>query len=272
MNNLLAVWQIAGATLRRKRSGLLIFALAAAGFHALVATSFPAIGGAAVVSSVVQTFPPGLRTLLKLAPNLQAGFGLQDYLAFSWFHPVFLGLGSAFVVGRASDALTGSIESGSIYLLLSRPLPRWAFVTGKMAELLLGAGLIALAAWVGLWLGAISTLTEPLPFLRYGLVALMAWLLFAALGAGALVISSLASRTAVSSGAGSAWTLLAFVLDVIPAVANSRLAWLNPWHHYFPQAIVATGRVDVMGVAVLVGWVMIGTGVAVWIFGKRDLG
>lgn len=272
MPHLLFVWQIILITLRRKRLALLSFALAAGGFHALVAVSFPAVGGTAAVSSVVQTFPPALRTLLKLAPNLQAGFGLQDYLAFSWFHPLFLGLGSAFVVGRATDALAAAVESGAIYLLLSRPLPRWTLVVGRMGELLLGAGIIVVAAWVGLWLGAAMTFSDPLPFVRYALVALMAWLLFAALGAGALIISSLTSRASTSGGLGSAWTLLAFVLDVIPAVANSPVAWLNPWHHYFPQAIVATGQVEWAAIGLLVGWVVVGTAVAVVCFGRRDLG
>lgn len=266
-----AAFTITLATLRNKCFSFLAFALAAGFFHWLVAVSFPAIGGIATVQSTVQTFPPGLRTLLKLAPNLQAGFGVQDYLAFSWFHPLFLGLGSAFVVIRATDALAGAIESGSAYLLLSRPVPRWALVVGKMGELVIGTAGIVLVAWLGLWLGAVTTLDAVLPFGRYALVALMAWLLFCALGAGALCISSLTSRMDIAGGVGSAWTLAAFVLDVIPQVANLPLGLLNPWHSYFPQEVVATGQVDPAGVALLLGWLLLGTTAAVVNFGRRDL-
>ncbi len=266
-----AVLTITWATLRNKRGSLLAFALAAGFFHWLVAVSFPAIGGIATVQSTVQTFPPGLRTLLKLAPNLQAGFGVQDYLAFSWFHPLFLGLGSAFVVTRATDALAGAVETGSAYLLLSRPVARWSLVIGKLGELLIGAGLIVLVAWCGLWVGAVTTLDVVLPFGRYLLVAGTAWLLFGALGAGALWISSRTGRTDLAGGFGSAWTLIAFILDVIPQVANSPFGLLNPWHYYFPQAVVATGRVDLLGVAVLIGWVVLGGGGAIVSFGRRDL-
>lgn len=262
---------ITRTTLRNKRISLLAFALAAGFFHWLVAASFPAIGGIATVQSTVQTFPPGLRTLLKLAPNLQAGFGVQDYLAFSWFHPLFLGLGSAFVVTRATDALAGSVETGAVYLLLSRPVPRWALVVGKLGELAVGAALIVFTAWLGLWVGAITTLGSDLPFGRYALVALVAWLLFCALGAGALVISSCTGRTDISGGLGSAWTLVAFVLDVIPQVANSPIGVFNPWHYYFPQAIVATGLLDPIAIIVLVGWIVLGTVAAVMVFGRRDL-
>jgi ABC-type transport system involved in multi-copper enzyme maturation permease subunit len=138
--------------------------------------------------------------------------------------------------------------------------------------LVLGAGAIAVAAWVGLVIGSALAAVGPLPLGRYALVALVAWLLFAALGGGALAIASAASRTAVSGGLGSAWTLLAFVLDVLPGFATSALAWLNPWHHYFPQEIVATGRIEPAGLLVLLAWPVVTTLIAVWIFGRRDLG
>ncbi|MCB0186595.1 MAG: ABC transporter permease subunit, partial [Caldilineaceae bacterium] len=180
-------------------------------------------------------------------------------------------LGSAFVVTRATDALAGAVETGSAYLLLSRPVPRWALVVGKMGEIAVGAAVIVLAAWLGLWIGAVTTLGGDLPFGRYALVALVAWLLFCALGAGALLISSCTGRTDIAGGLGSAWTLVAFVLDVIPQVANSPIGVLNPWHHYFPQEVVTTGQVDPTSVAVLLGWVLFGTVAAAVNFGRRDL-
>jgi ABC-2 type transport system permease protein len=281
MSDLRAALLIFRATLRRKRSSLLWFTLAAGAFHWLVAASFGAIGGTAAVTSVVRTFPTGLRTLLKLAPNLQAGFGLEDYLAFTWLHPLFIGLGAVFVVSRASDGLTGEIERGSIYLLLSRPIPRWTFVLGKALEMLFGAGVISLGGLLGLLLGVQAlpltlpagsqVLATPLPLANYGLVALMAWLIFAALGGGAFFIAACFSRTALSAGLGTAWTLVSFVLDVIPFFAASALAWLNPWHHYFPQAIVAGEAIDPHGVTVLLGWALGGIAAAAWLFSRRDL-
>lgn len=272
MTSLQAVITLALSTLSRKRGVLLAFAIGVGLFQYIVAASYPAIGGTAAVEGVVRTFPPGLRRLLKIAPNLQAGFGLRDYLALGFFHPVFLGFGAAFVVGRAADGLAGAIERGAIYLLLSRPVPRWTLVLGVMLELVVGAGLIALAAWLGLALGVWTTaLPQSVPLALYGLTALVAWALFAALGAGALIVSSASSRSGLAVGIGSAWTLVSFVLDVLPAVAESPLAWLNPWHHYDPQAIVASGGVGSAGLAVLLGWAVLGTALACMLFARRDL-
>jgi ABC-2 type transport system permease protein len=268
--DLRAVLLIFRATLRRKRTSLFWFALAAGAFHWLVAVSFPAIGGTEAVTGVVRTFPTGLRTLLKLAPNLQAGFGAQDYLAFTWLHPLFIGLGAAFVVSRASDGLSGEVERGSIYLLLSRPMRRWTFVAGKALEMFLGAGLIALGGFLGLLLG-VQALPDTLPLANYARVALLAWLVFAALGGGAFLIAANFSRTARSAGLGAAWTLISFVLDVIPFFGASLLAGLNPWHYYFPQAIVAGEGIDPLGVGVLLAWALGGSAAAAWLFGRRDL-
>ncbi len=270
MHNFGDVTLIFRSTLRRKRLSLLWFALSVGAFHWLVAVSFPAIGGMEAVTNVVRTFPDGLRSLLKLAPNLQAGFGVQNYLAFTWLHPLFIGLGAAFVVSRASDGLTGEIERGSIYLVLSRPVRRWTFVLGKALEMFVGAGIIALAGWVGLAIG-VQALPYMLPLNNYFLAALMAWLIFGALGGGAFLIASFFSRTSIGGALAIAWTLISFVLDVIPVFANSPFGWLNPWHHYFPQEIVATGQIDLAGVAVLLGWLIGGIGGAIWIFGRRDL-
>jgi len=257
-------------TLRRKRLSLFLFAFSAAAFHWLVAVSFPAIGGMEAVTSVVRTFPDELRTLLKLAPNLQAGFGVRDYLAFTWIHPLFIGLGAAFVVSRATGGLTTEIERGSIYLVLSRPMRRSSFVLGKAAEMVFGAGVITLAAWVGLVVG-VQWLPHELPLGNYLLAASMAWLLFAALGGGAFLLASYFSRSTMSDAIGAAWTIIAFVLDVIPRVAASSLAWINPWHHYFPQETVATGTIDPVGVVILLVWWLSGVGSAVFVFGRRDL-
>lgn len=270
VDDLFSALVIGRAVLRRKWPSLLAFAGLAGIFHNLVAASFPAIGGMEAVNSVVGTLPDGLRQLLKLAPNLQAGFGLADYLAFTWLHPVFLGLGAAFVVGRAADGLAGEVERGSIYHLLSRPLSRRALVLGKAGEMVLGCGLICLAGWLGLLLGSRS-LAVDLPLDRYLVVALLAWPLFAALGSGALVISSLTSRAALAGGLGAAWTLLAFVLDVIPATANSVMGRLNPWHGYFPQEIVGGQPVEPATVGILLGWLAAGTVLAMLIYGRRDL-
>jgi len=270
VSGLTVAGRIAVSTLRAKSVSMLAFAGTAAFFHALIVVSFPAIGGMPAVESVVQVLPGGLRNLLRIAPNLQAGFSLRDYLAFSWFHPLFLGMGAAFVVQRATDAIAGEVEKGGIYLTLSRPISRAAYTLGKAGEMFLSVGLICLAGWGGLAAGA-QVLDTQLPLHNYLLAAFMAWMLFSALGSGALVVSSATSRERVSVGIGAAWTLVALFLDVIPKVSSSPIGVLNPWHHYFPQEIVASGTLAPASVVVLAIWSVFGLTASILLLRDRDL-
>jgi hypothetical protein len=61
------------------------------------------------------------------------------------------------------------------------------------------------------------------------------------------------------------------VLDVFPAAADSKLAWLNPWHHYFPPGTISGDAVGWAGLAVLLAWTVAGSLTAMALFGRRDL-
>ncbi|MBA3943577.1 MAG: ABC transporter permease subunit [Herpetosiphonaceae bacterium] len=272
INEIPMVLTIACATLRRKWISLVTFAVGACLFQYLLITTYPAIGGAAAVNSVVRTIPPALRRLLKIAPNLQASFDIRDYIALGFFHPVFLGLGSAFVVARAADALAGEIEHGAIYLVLSRPIRRWVLVVGKLLEMLGGAGIIALLSWFGTATGVwTDSLPHRIPLTPYFLIALNAWALFGALGCGVFVMSSVSHRTAQVAGLGTTCILLAFVADILPATSEPPVALFNPWHHYDPPAIVSTGLLSSTSIALLVGWIIAASAVTIGLFAHRDL-
>ncbi len=181
-----------------------------------------------------------------------------------------MGLGAAAVVSRAVG-LTESVERGAIDLVLSRPIPRWTVVISQLMALLIGAAALMAAAWLGVCLGALAIgAAASLPLLRYALIATVAWALLGALGAGALVISSASRSASTAAGVGTAWTLLSFMLDVLP-VGQSPLGQLNPWHHYDPPQLLATGQLPATSALVLAGWIVGGALAACGLFARRDL-
>ena len=133
-------------------------------------------------------------------------------------------------------------------------------------------GILCLLGWLGLVIGA-RMLPESgeIPIERYGLVALLAWLLFGSIASGALIVSSLSSRKSLAGGVGSIWAIGSFLLDLVPFLALSPIGWLNPWHHYFPQEIVSTGALQAQSALLLLGWIIGGVAVAGIIFERRDL-
>lgn len=270
MADLSAAWQITWATLQRRRGALVTYAGIAAAFHFITAVALPSVGGMESVESTIKSYSPTIQQLLKISPAL-TDYGLQDHFAFTWLHPFFIGLCAAFVVGRSAEALAGDIESGAVYLVLSRPVPRWALVLGRLGDVAIGLAVILLSSWLGLTVGISFAGLPTLPLGGYALLVLTAWCLFMALSVVALAVSSVVSRSGIAAAIGTIWAISSYVLDVLPAIAASPLAWLNPWHHYFPPAIVAGSADPADGLTVLVLWTIIGALITVACFGKRDL-
>lgn len=271
MHDLRAAWQITWSTLQQRRGSLLTFAGIAAAFHFITAVALPLVGGMESVQSTLKSYSPGIQQLLKISPGLQAEYGLQDHFAITWLHPFFIGLCAIFVVGRSAEALARDIESGAVYLVLSRPIPRSTLVLGRVGEVGVGLAVILLMSWLGLVIGVELAGLEPLPVDRYAVLVLTAWCLFMALSAVALIVSSSASRTSVAVAIGTIWTLVTYVLDVVPVTAESPLARLNPWHHYFPPTIIAGDSMGWSGLVILLAWTIAGTLTAMTLFGRRDL-
>jgi ABC-type transport system involved in multi-copper enzyme maturation permease subunit len=270
MAELSAVWQITFSTLQRRRASMLTYAAIAGTFHLITAVALPSVGGMESVETTIKSYSPAIQQLLKISPALSE-YSLQDHFAFTWLHPFFIGLCAAFVVGRCAEALAGDIESGAIYLVLSRPVRRWTLVLGRLGEVALSLAVILLTGWLGLIIGIQLADLPALPLGGYARLVATAWCLFMAISVVALIASSLVSRSGLAAGVGTIWALSSYVLDVLPAVASSPLAWINPWHHYFPSAIVAGNAFSWTSVLVLLTWIATGALVATVLFGRRDL-
>ncbi len=271
MTDLRAAGEILRATLRRRRGSLFVYAGIAGAFHFITGFALPLIGGRQTVESMLKSYSPAMRELLKVTPALESGYSLQAHFALTWLHPFFIGLCAAFVVGRAAESLAGEIESGAVYLSLSRPVPRSALLLGRLGEIGVGLALILVLSWLGLLAGAQFVGEVELPVAAYLHLVITAWCLFMAIGMVALLASSRASRAGPAAAIGTIWALASYLFDVIPSLAASGFAWLNPWHHYDPPAIVA-GHADAWpGLFLLLGWSIAGTVAAAVCFDRRDL-
>ncbi len=143
---------------------------------------------------------------------------IKNLSQFGFIVAILLGMG----------AVAGEKERGTAALILSKPLPRWAFVAAKFAA----QGLIYAAAFALAAVGAYyytSFLFEPLelgPFL-FGNLLLLAWLLcFAAV---TLLGSVIAPTTGAAAGIGFGGAVLLLLASYLPKVGalmpNSLIGW-----------------------------------------------
>jgi ABC-2 type transport system permease protein len=144
----------------------------------------------------------------------------------------------AVLLGMASVA--GEKERGTVAMILSKPMPRWAFLLSKFVA----QAFVYAAGFVLAGLGAYyytSILFDPLvlgPFM-FGNLLLLIWLLvFAAL---TLLASTIASTTGAAAGLALLGSVLLLLTGSVPKIGIFAPSGLVAWASQLGLAEVATG-------------------------------
>jgi ABC-2 type transport system permease protein len=222
-----------------------------------------------------------------------------DMLSVGYVHPLVLTIFCIWAVGRASLALTGEIDRGTVELLLSQPVTRLQLVFAHFIVDLCTLPVLCLSLWAGTWLGTgvfgLLKIGAPInsqdlyvdPRLFGPGLVNMAAFLFAISGYTMALSAAGRFRTRVM-GVAILATLLQFVINVIGQIWDG-LALLRPFtvfYYYQPQRIILKREwtvdlsecwktnyhgppVNVIEVLLVVG--LIGYGMAVWTFSRRDI-
>ena len=205
---------------------------------------------------------PGAEPFADLIPTPTTSDALGQYIKnltqFGFILAVLLGMG----------AVAGERERGTAALILSKPLPRWAFIMAKFAAqalvYLLAFGLAALGAAY-----YTSLLFEPLAFgpFMFGNLLLWVWLLtFASV---TLLGSSLAPSTGVAAGIGFGGAVALLLAGSIPRYGALAPAGLVGWASQL--GLAQRGAVNGGALAASVVWIVVCLIVAVAVFETQEL-
>jgi ABC-2 type transport system permease protein len=223
---------------------------------------------------------------------------LSDMLSVGYVHPLVITIFCIWSIGRASGAIAGEIDRGTMELLLAQPTPRYRVVLAHLIVDVLTIPVLCLGMWGGTWLGLWSfgmldthadisnpKFANPWYFVP-GLVNAAA-LMFAITGF-TLWLSSLGRFRARVMGLAVLIVLVQYLLNVIGQMLDW-FKWLRPFtvfYYYQPQLIILQGKwwVDlgdvwnngqplfaIFPVAVLFLVGASGYGLAFWTFSRRDL-
>jgi len=132
----------------------------------------------------------------------------------------------AIVMGMG--AVAGEKERGTAAIILSKPLPRWAFLMSKFVAQTAVFAVAFLAAGLGAYYYT-TLLFEPIPFLPFmaGNGLLLVWLLV--FSAVTLLASTIARTTAVSAGIAFGGAIVLFVAGSIPKWGGLAPSGLVAW-------------------------------------------
>jgi len=258
------------------RDRLALIALSALGIaviQILFAIFVPTLGGMSVIAQYIQKIlPSSVRAILGgESIDLSTSNG---FLAIGALHPLALVLGAAFAIGHPVRSFAWQIQSGTIELILARPVRRWVYATAQIAVLAAGAAAIAAVGWFGSYLGSIIVVL-PHPFDAAGFVRIagLGCLLMLGVGGVASAIAAASSDAARAATIAAIFPVFSYLLHLAAQLwpPMSVLRWASFMQYYSPHRILAEGAVPPGSIAALGGLALAGSLAAVVIFVRRDL-
>jgi ABC-2 type transport system permease protein len=120
-----------------------------------LASALTSYGGVSVREVEKELFRGPLRSVQTIIGG--EGIDLEnalDVLSIGYVHPLLLTLLCVWGVGRATGAIAGEIDRGTMELLLSQPLARWRLVLAHLCVDALTIPVLCLSMWAGNGLGA----------------------------------------------------------------------------------------------------------------------
>lgn len=255
-------------TLRWNGGRLIPIVVASFGWGMLIPTIYVAFAEA---FQQVAAQAPFLKDLMNFGSG--SLFTLPGSITLGLQHPIAISFVAIFAVGSTTSAIAGARESGTLEVLLSRPISRATvyFTTAVATVIVMGLVLAALLGGqvAGILLqklgGEIDLWQMPLVFLN----GLMLWSAFAAFG---LATSVTFDRHAPAIGLTMAYLLINYFLEILGSLWRDA-DWTQQYslfHHFNPGKIL-TGKADPFDFAILVVAILLPVVYALIVFPRRDL-
>ncbi len=224
---------------------------------------------------------------------------IADMLSVGLVHPLTITIIGVWAVGRATGAIAGEIDRGTMELILAQPLARFRLVLAHFLVDCVVIPVLCLAAWAGLWLGVwivgclevgapVDTSEPVVDPMHFGPALWNMGALMFAISGYTMWLSALGRQRGKVMGLAVLISLLQFILNVIGQLWDtvSRFRIFNVFYYYQPQQIALSGKWTVsvsapwlggpslgeVHVLVVLGAVgAIGYGLALWTFCRRDV-
>lgn len=255
-------------TLYDWRKGLLFWSVGVFAMVFMYAAIYPSFADSQELVDALQNMPDAFKSLVGDLSMLTTPEGFIGTEFFSLTYPLLVGI---LAINLGSGLLYKEEDSGTIELLLARPLSRQQIYNQKALSLITVITVVGLAGWLGIALGTLSFEFELSLVDALGAV-LVGILLAVAFGLVTLCITAFKNNRGLAIGLSSvlfagSYTLTTFTKN-IDWIDNLRPFSL--FEYYRAQEILL-GNSDVrwwvLGV-VAIGFYVLG----LWLFQRRDIG
>nr|BFD88831.1 hypothetical protein KitaXyl93_01910 [Kitasatospora sp. Xyl93] len=190
-------------------------------------------------------------------------------------HPFWIALQLTVIGSLGAAAVAADVESGTIELLMTRPVSRRRLLAERTGALVAATVLLNAAATLTLTLGVAfsARLRAAVPVSAVFTAGLLGCALAFCLTGPVLAISALSRRRAHVIGAAVAIGAVGFALNFVAlAWSPARpLRYLSPFHYYAPGDVLGHGGVPWAAFGVLLGVGLLGMAAAFRLLERRDL-
>ncbi|MBD0673257.1 ABC transporter permease subunit [Streptomyces sp. CBMA156] len=190
-------------------------------------------------------------------------------------HPFWIALQLTVIGSLGAAAVAADVESGTIELLMTRPVSRRRLLAERAGALVAATVLLNAAATLTLALGVAfsAKLREAVPVTAVLTAGLLGCALAFCLTGPVLAVSALSRRRAHVIGAAVAFGAVGFALNFVAlAWSPARpLRYLSPFHYYAPGDVLGHGGVPWASFGVLIGVGLLGLAAAFRLLERRDL-
>jgi hypothetical protein len=268
-----ATLALAGHSLRRARSLILVMSVLFGAFQALAALMAATFDESQLFSRIAALVPPYLRQAFGSSFLTVLSFTGMTTLGYVHFAVMGALVGLAITIGTE---VAGEVEHGFSDLLMSRPVARHSAITRSVLVLLVAAtatnAAMLAGTWVGLSVFAGARAGWPTPRLMLSLAAGM-WTLMLCWGGVALAFGAAHRRRAVAGAGAGLLAVTLYLGDVVARVWTPArgLGAYSPFHYFNPIETVSGRPLDLGHLATLAGIGACGIVVAYLVYARRDL-
>ncbi|MGA5820975.1 ABC transporter permease subunit [Kitasatospora sp. NPDC094028] len=190
-------------------------------------------------------------------------------------HPFWIALQLTVIGSLGAAAVAADVESGTIELLMTRPVSRRRLLAERAGALVAASVLLNAAATLTVALGVAfsAKLRAAVPEGAVFTAGLLGCAFAFSLIGPVLAVSALSRRRAHVIGAAVAFGAVGFALNFVAlAWSPARpLRYLSPFHYYAPGDVLAHGGFPWADAGVLAGVGLLGLAVAFRLLERRDL-
>ncbi|MFX1237235.1 MAG: ABC transporter permease subunit [Promethearchaeota archaeon] len=219
-------------------------------------------------------FPPEILQMIggQLSLAEFGGFVNTYIFAFAW---MYMGI---YLIIRSSQDIPKEIDNKTIDIMLSKPIKRWQFVSGKYIQHLIVTIGLAIAAWYGMLIGLLTVpALQDIEIYLGEIILAFFWMtlfLIAIVSTGFFFSTFLRTRLslAVSFGAFIFFYVAGIFSGMMPKDIEG-IKYTSFFYYFDPSNLLLNHNLDLVGLhmIVLLVYSISITALAVIIFNKRDI-